>query len=116
MSIPNTATHLHCQTCGTAYARTDQNTAYYFRSDSVYAIGDYASPAQINAAGEDITFCPACDTGQLGDAYKEPTPGIRESPLFVGDSRMKGETEAEVDARHAELDQAAHDADVEHTP
>jgi hypothetical protein len=116
MPIPNTVTALHCQNCGTSYLRTDRNGAYYFRSDSAFAIGAYASPFQINAAGENITFCPACDTGPLGDAYKEPVTGIKESPLHVGDSRVIGETEAEVDARHAELDQASHDADIEHTP
>lgn len=115
MPIPNTATALHCQNCGTSYLKSDRNGAYYFRSPS-FAIGEYASPFQINAAGESITFCPACDTGQLGEAYKEPVTGIKESPFHLGDSRMIGETEADVDQRHAELDSARHDPDITHTP
>lgn len=115
MTLPATATTLYCQTCGTSYLKSDGHTAHYFRSASL-AIGSYTSPKAINDLGESITFCPACDTGQLEDGYKVPTPGIKESPFFVGDSRMKGETEQDVDARRAELDQAKDTPDVTHTP
>lgn len=111
--LPPTLVDLYCQTCGTSWLKSDNNTAHYFRSAS-FAIGDYASPSAINALGEEMTFCPACDTGQLEDAYKVPLAGIKESPFHLGDSRMVGETEADVNTRQAELDQATADADQTH--
>lgn len=92
MTLENSATQIYCQTCGNAWDLDDADGRHYFRSTTTYAIGDMASPADIVAAGERMTFCPRCDTEQL-----EPTPipdapsGVKgRDPFYDGDDRMIG--------------------------
>ncbi|MGD9631345.1 MAG: hypothetical protein AB7V18_19070 [Pyrinomonadaceae bacterium] len=114
--LPRTATTLYCQRCGTSYAISDADARHHFKSSSTFSVGDLASPAAIAALvpTEEIEYCPTCEEGgELFDRYKRTEP-IKESPFFVGQSRMTGEEEADVKARQAELDSAKHDPDVTH--
>lgn len=108
MTLADTATHIYCQTCATDWEKTDTREMHYFRSVTK-AIGSMTSPSLISAAGEEMTFCPACDVDELTVAYKKPKAGIQESPFYDGDSRMIG---ADVDAGGDDRG----DADVVHQP
>lgn len=93
MTLAPSADFIYCQTCANAWRRDDDNGAYYFRaSGTAGGIGDYISPATIDAAGEEMTFCPRCDVEQL-----EPTPipnappGVKgRDPFYERDDRMIG--------------------------
>lgn len=116
MTLPDTPTQIYCQTCSTAWDKADANTGYYFRSPS-FPIGSYTSPSVISTAGEEMTFCPACDVPPLSEPYKQPGPGIQESPFYRGQSRMEGEREEDVTTRDAELSSAEGDEpDTTHQP
>jgi hypothetical protein len=91
MTLDNSADSIYCQTCASAWPLTDSNGQHYFESAS-FAIGSYASPAQIVAAAEEMTFCPKCDVRQL-----EPTPipnappGVKgRDPFYERDDKMIG--------------------------
>ncbi len=109
MSLANSSTEIFCQTCANGWPLTDEGTGYYFRSETTFSVGDYASPFAIVAVVEEMTYCPKCDVGQMTDAYRKPAPGIQESPFYEGDSRMVG---ADVDK--GGVDEG--EADVVHGP
>lgn len=114
--LPRSATELYCQRCGTAWAQSDDDARHYFKSTNTYSVGDLASPAAIAALvpTEEIEYCPTCEEGgAILDSYKRTEP-IKESPFFLGQSRMTGEEESDVRARQAELDSTKHEPDVTH--
>lgn len=76
MTLANSTDFIYCQTCANAWPRTDAAGQFYFRS-ATQEIGDYASPASIVAAAEEMTFCPRCDVERLQpQPIPDAPPGV----------------------------------------
>lgn len=81
---------IQLESSGSWDGTVDDVSAIPITSDGPFAIGAYTSPSLISAAGNIMTFCPACHTGQL-QGRRTKYAGIRHSRFYLGDDVAKGD-------------------------
>lgn len=105
-----------CQTCGHVYRNTDLDylqSAYHYSSTTTYSKGDYATPAAIEAAAEQMLTCPRDATKPAEDSRGNTVHPSATTPsggsMYEGDDRYTAGDEPD----DTEPDEAA---DVTHQP